>query len=121
MDINQFTTSEVIPPHYILMISLDYTQPGKIAAPMLVYSGLLRDVPAVAMETARLSIVHPGTLAAIKSGADALVVGAKVEENCVHDWVPHYVMGEPNPVDEVCGHCGVSKSTVVDLLTANQR
>lgn len=112
MDINQFTASETVPPHYILMIGLDYTQRGAIAVPVLVYSGL-----AAAMETARLSIVHPGTLAAIKSGADALLDAAEEQPLHEHSWVPRFQIGHPDPVDQICSTCGASKNE----LTANQR
>lgn len=130
MDINQFHACDLVAPHSIIMIGLDFTQPGKIASPVVVYAGPLREVPEAAMETARLSLVHPGTLAAIKSGADALVdSGGSVEPpetGCVtgggligeHAWLPRTFIGERTPHSYLCKRCGAEW---VPPLTANQQ
>jgi len=66
MDINHFEPCDSIVPHHILMLGARYQ------TPMVVYSGPLKGVTEQAMAIATMSLVHPGTLAAIKAKLDSL-------------------------------------------------
>ena len=120
MDLNRFLPSESVVPGHGVILGVDYTQPGVVAAPVVVYSGPLRDLTEELLERGKITLVHPGTLAALKAKLDSIGAGTPIEEypsvdGCPvtgagligeHDWIPYTLIDERVPYKYICKWCG---------------
>lgn len=81
MDLNRFLADPSILPGCGVLIGLDYGQPGTIAVPVVVYSGPLRNLDEATLERGKITLVHPGTLAALKAKLEEIGAGTPLTDN----------------------------------------
>jgi len=132
MDLNRFLPCESVLPHHGVLLAPDYAAPGQYVTIKVVYSGPLRDLNEDLLEQAKITLVHPGTFAALKARLEEMGVGEPIEEamppaeGCVtgggltgeHDWLPRTFIGDAKPHAYLCRYCG---KTWEPPLTDNQR
>jgi hypothetical protein len=123
MDLNRFLPDQSVLPHHCILLAPDFQNTSGLASVKVVYSGPLRRATEDLLQQAKVTLVHPGTLAAIKAKLDEMGAGTPIEEfepsreGCPvgpngtggeHQWLPLYRMGVPPASRHICTWCDSS-------------
>lgn len=81
MDLNRFLPCTSVAPHHGVLLGVDFTVAGTVAVPKVVYSGPLKGVTEDMLQQAKITLVHPGTLAALKAKLDDMGAGTPLIDN----------------------------------------
>lgn len=103
MDLNRHIADSSVLPNRCILLAPDFQNTAGLASVKVVYSGPLNGVTEDLLQQAKITLVHPGTLAAIKAKLDQMGAGTPIEEieACDHDWA------EGPGLAHVCLKCGV--------------
>jgi hypothetical protein len=119
MDINRFLPDPSVLPHHGILLAVEYPTTETYTTVKVVYSGPLRNLDESLLERAKITLVHPGTLAALKAKLDEIGAGTPIPvtiecPHCDGSGTRRIITGISNPLaaDETCGECAGSGTIV---------
>ena len=78
MDLNRFLPCDSVAPHHGVLLAPDFTKPDQYAGVQVVYSGPLKGLTEELLAKARITLVHPGTLASVKAKLEDMGEGDEI-------------------------------------------